>query len=158
MFVVSAELWESAWKDSMQNAVTAAENRPVFWASSACLYTSVKAEYAQKSRSYQVLHSMLCTFHHRTCRSPSSVFPMDHPSEAYRADDDRRRKGFCPRSWAKVEQLVERQYGIIEYCQPTFSGISPPTAGSVEEPWPVWFTLGSCCSLASSFKQRLDQY
>ena len=33
MLVVSAELWESAWKDSIQNAVTAAENRPVFSAS-----------------------------------------------------------------------------------------------------------------------------
>ena len=27
--VESTELWDSAWKDSIQNAVTAAENRPV---------------------------------------------------------------------------------------------------------------------------------
>lgn len=30
MFVVSAGFWDNDWKDSMQKAVTAAENKPVF--------------------------------------------------------------------------------------------------------------------------------
>jgi len=38
MLVESTEFWDNAWKDSMQNAVTVAENRPVLF------------EYCQHSR------------------------------------------------------------------------------------------------------------
>jgi len=57
VFVVSAGFWDRVWRDTAQNAVTAAENRPVY---NVFQYTvsNRKDRHTRMSGEYSVHHSI----------------------------------------------------------------------------------------------------